>query len=188
MSLKECWDKEICLWFKDGPGHSSYTKNMKIVHSGPDAASRLLASAQMDCLADINIEAVLTTLKQMQWMENDDLQGCMRWYWEEDRPYDTNAALFTCLSLIVTRKLFYEKFNNQCCDLLDDILNGLDLWFKKEVVHTAYQYPNKYLGDLVCRWLLWEITGRRGNKKNVEDQMRKAAIYWQEHNWGGANI
>ena len=184
MNSNECWDKEIGLWFKNGPGHSAYTKNMKLVHPGPDAASRLLAAAQMDCLANINVEAVLTALKQMQWMENDDLRGCIRWYWEEDRPYDTNATFFTGLSLIVARKLFYDKFNNQCCNLLDEILNGLDLWFKKEIVHAAYQYPNKYLGDLVCKWLLWEITGRRDSKKNIEDQMRKAAIYWQEHNWG----
>lgn len=184
MDWKENWNEKVGLWSEKGPGHTAATKDLGTVHSGPNAASRLLGAAQLDALEEIDVERVLTALRDMQWVEKDATQGCIRWYREEDRPYDTNAAFFTGLSLILLRKLFYDQLDQQCCILLDEILLGLDVWFGNAVAHLSCHYPNKYLGDLVCKWMLLEITDRVDEDCLVSDHMRKAAVYWEEHNWG----
>lgn len=184
MNWKENWNDKIGLWYSKGPGHTVTTKHLETVHAGPNAASRLLAAAETEALEEIELERVLLSLRDMQWMEHDDLRGCMRWYREEDRPYDTNAAFFTGLSLIVLRIQFYCQLDENCRKLLDEILSGLHLWFQNAVVHASYHYPNKYLGDLVCGWLLMEIMDKVDENGFVAEQMRKAAAYWLENHWG----
>jgi len=184
MNWKENWNSKIGLWSNNGPGHTITTKHLETVHAGPNGASRLLAAAEAEALEEIEVERVLLTLRDMQWMEHDDLRGCMLWYREEVRPVDTNAAFFTGLSLIVLRVRFYDQLDDNCRKLLDEILSGLDLWFQNAVAHASYHYPNKYLGDLVCGWLLLEIMDKVDENAFMAEQMRKAAAYWMKNHWG----
>lgn len=184
MNWLEDWNGEVGLWSSKGPGHTESTKNIAIVHSGPSAANRLLGAAQTNALKEIEVEQILSTLLEMQWIEEDELRGCLRWYWEEDCPIDTNAAFFTGLSLIVLRKQFYKQLDQQCRNLLDKILLGLDVWFDTAVGHAAYYYPNRYLGDLVCQWMLMEVNGKVNENSFVSEHMQNAAKYWLENGWG----
>ena len=67
MNWNDDWDEVAGLWSKTGPGHTEQTKNLKILHPGPDAASRLLEAARRNALSEIDSERVLRSLHGMQW-------------------------------------------------------------------------------------------------------------------------
>ncbi len=184
MNWNKDWDEVAGLWFKTGPGHTVETKNLKILHPGPDAASRLLEAARRNALGEIDSERVLRSLYGMQWKKTDDFYGCMKWYLEEDNVCDGNAGFFTGLSLIILRICFYEHLNPGSRKVLDDILAGLNVWFRNALQYAEFYYPNKYLGDLACKWLLLEILGNSPEDDFLPDQMREAASYYQKHHWG----
>ncbi len=184
MNWKENWDETTGLWAAKGPGHTPQTKHLEIIHPGPNAAVHLLAAAQQNALSEIPVEQVLTALHQMQWKKRDELYGCMTWYSEEEHPFDTNASFFTGLSLIVLRIGYFDQLNQSCQKLLDQILAGLDAWFGHAVAEATWHYPNKYMGDLVCKWLLMEIMEKADNDGFVAGHMQQAAKYWLEQHWG----
>ena len=68
--------------------------------------------------------------------------------------------------------------------MLDSILAGLNVWFRNAVSKEAFYYPNKYLGDLVCKWLLTEILGKSAEDEMVPVRMRQAADYRKKHSSG----
>lgn len=184
MNWQERYNSEIGLWASDGPGHTIQTKNLDTVHAGPNAASRLLAAAQVDALNEMNVVDVLSALKNMQWTGDDGKRGCMKWYWEEDQPYDTNAAFFTGLSLIVIHKCYHDRLDSDSQKILHDILTELMVWFDHAIEHATIHYPNKYLGDLVCGWLLLEILDRVETDTHITEHMHRAANYWLDEGWG----
>ena len=184
MDWGEHYTDEIGLWSSAGPGHTIPTRNLDTVHAGPNAASRLLTAAQVGDLAKIDVARVLFALREMQWSADDGKRGCIKWYWEEDQPYDTNAAFFTGLSLIVLRKLYYDELNPECREALDEILCDLSVWFTHTADYATYHYPNKYMGDLVCGWLLVEILGRTETDATIATHMHRAADYWLDDGWG----
>ncbi len=66
--------------------------------------------------------------------------------------------------------------------MLDVILHDLRAWFEREADSRMFHYPNKFLGDLVCAWLLGEIEG--ASSPVLASTMADAARYWHEHGWG----
>jgi hypothetical protein len=184
MDWKKDWDEAAGLWKQPGPGHTVLTKNLKTVHSGPYATVRLLEAAGQNSLPETDSEKVLRTLLDMQWKKRDASFGCLKWYLEEEYLCDTNAAFFIGLRLIVLRLRFYEQLPPGARKLLDNILAGLNVWFRNAVSKEAFYYPNKYLGDLVCKWLLTEILGKSAEDEMVPVRMRQAADYWQKQHWG----
>ncbi len=184
MNWTENWNPNLGLWSAAGPGHTVVTKNLERLHPGPNAATRLVVAAQKNELEQMDINRVLAALKTMQVTEPGDLCGCMKWYWEEDKPYDTNAAFFTGLSLIVLRIVWSSELQEQTRKILDEILQGLYTWFQHAVEKKTFYYPNKYLGDLVCAWLLLEIFDRVADDTLIANTMAEAATYWHNNGWG----
>ncbi len=184
MDWKKDWDEAAGLWKKPGPGHTVLTKDSKIVHPGPFAATRLLAAAGQNSLSEIDSEKVLRALLDMQWKKRDACFGCPKWYLEEEYPCDTNAAFFIGLKLIILRIRFYEQLTPGGRKLLDSFLTDLNVWFRNAVRQESFYYPNKYLGDLVCKWLLTEILGKSAEDEIVPVRMRQAADYWLNQHWG----
>ena len=101
--------------------------------------------------------------------------GCLKWYWEEPRPVDTNAAFFTGLNLIVLQLGFPDQLERLDADAratLEAILTDLSVWFDRTLAHPSRYYPNKYMGDLVCRWLLLEALGQQAERQRVAGEGR----------------
>jgi len=182
--ISQNWNPEIGLWSSEGQGHTEGTKGLSIKHSGCDAAAKLVVAGQAGILGRIDIEKVLSALRAMQSTEPGELQGCIRWYWEESRIYDSNAAFFTGQSLIVLRKVWYDQLDEKSRELLDTILHDLKTWFTCAISHRTYNYPNKYLGDLVCGWMLLEILDCLDESSPVLECMREATDYWSNRGWG----
>ena len=184
MNWQENWHPEVGLWWGNGPGHTQATKNLDRLHSGVTAATQLVMAGREGVLSQMDAGKVLSALREMQHTEDGDLYGCMRWYWEEQRPQDTNAAFFIGLRLIVLRKRWYGDLSQPNQETLNIILKGLRVWFVHAVSKKTFFYPNKFLGDLVCAWLLLEILDAEDEGSLVRNTMLEAADYWLENGWG----
>jgi hypothetical protein len=178
------WNPEIGLWTLTGSGHTAPVSKLEKTHPAPNAAAKIVAAAQMNRLDEIKVTEVLNAIRQMQDLSCDDKHGCFRWYWEEPEVIDTNAAFFTGLGLIVLRKRWYDQLCEKGQNLLDSILADLKIWFLHAVEEASFFYPNKYLGDLVCAWLLAEIAGDTEAESEVSGKMLEAADYWLDNGWG----
>lgn len=176
------WDDSVGLWLRESPGHTAPVSGLSAVHPGPDASSRLLLAAQLGEIGSLKALGVLKALRRMQSLDGGDLHGCVKWYHEEPEPCDTNAAFFTSLGLIPLRARYLGCLAADERELLDSILRDFGVWFTHEVDGRAFYYPNKYLGDLVCSWLIGEMFG--GVPAGLPKAMRLAAEYWTVNGWG----
>lgn len=186
-SWQQQWNAKIGLWTRQGAGHTAPVAAAEQVHPGTNAAAQLVAAAVVERLDEVDAGAVLNALRQMQVTDGGSRHGCLKWYWEEPRPVDTNAAFFTGLNLIVLRLGFPDQLERLDADArgaLEAILTDLSVWFDQTLAHPSRYYPNKYMGDLVCRWLLLEALGQQAERQRVAAEMLASARYWREENWG----
>ncbi|MEX2381402.1 MAG: hypothetical protein WD490_03385 [Opitutales bacterium] len=184
---RQQWNPEVGLWAREGAGHTAPVAEAERVHPGTTAAAKLVSAALVDRLDELDAAAVLHALRQMQVTDGGDRHGCLKWYWEEPGPVDTNAAFFTGLNLIMLRLGFPEQVEQLHADArrtLDVILEDLSIWFDRTLEHPTRYYPNKYMGDLVCRWLLIEAMGQHTERDRVAEEMLASAGYWREQHWG----
>ncbi len=178
------WDPEVGLWWSDGPGHTVSVRGLTRLHPGREASLRLVQAAQVGELERLEVARVLGALRQMQVTAPGRHQGCFRWYWEEPEPLDTNAAFFTIINLLALHLCFREALDAESQGLLDTMFADARIWFTHAVEERQAYYPNKYLGDLVCAWLLLEVTGAEDTSGALAAAMLEAAAYWQENGWG----
>lgn len=183
------WNPEVGLWRSQGGGHTAPVSEEEFVHPAPSAAARLLSAALVGRLDELDAPAVLKALREMQVTDETHGQhGCLQWYWEEPGPVDTNAAFFTGLNLIVLRLGFEEQLaaelDAEAGETLDAILTDLSAWFDTTLENPSRYYPNKYMGDLVCRWLLIEALDQTDEMDRVAEEMLESAAYWRDENWG----
>ena len=178
------WDAEVGLWYSEGPGHTTAVRGMTRIHAGREASLRLVQAAQVGELGKVHAPQVLRALREMQVTEAGKFQGCFRWYWEEAGPIDTNAAFFTIINLLALHLCYREELDAECQGRLDAMFADALLWFTAEAEAQSTFYPNKYLGDLVCAWLLLEVTGGEDAGGALAAAMLAAADYWEENGWG----
>ncbi len=178
------WDPEVGLWWTDGPGHTVTVRGLTRLHPGREAALRLVQAAQVGELGRLEVARVLGALRQMQVTAPGEYQGCFRWYWEEPEPRDTNAAFFTIINLLALHLCFRDDLDAESRSLLDAMFADARVWFSHAVEEGQVYYPNKYLGDLVCAWLLLEVTGAEDEGGILARAMLEAATYWRDHGWG----
>lgn len=178
------WDETAGLWISKGPGHTRPVARLPQVHPGPLAANRLLGAAQRGQLAMAPVTRVLRALRELQWRRPGAKFGCFRWYAEESEPVDTNAAFFIGLPLLTLDGAYHDKLEPESQQLLADIFKDLKVWFDGEAPKLNTIYPNKYLGDLVCGWLLEERAGDDAGRAKLERTMHQAARAWRDGHWG----
>lgn len=175
------WDDAAGLWKRTGAGHTLGMHHQAQVHEGRSAAGKLIAAGLDGLLGRIPTGQVLAALQSMQVTEGPK-RGCFRWYLEEKEIRDTNAAFFTGLPLVVLRLRFSDQLAKGDLARLDEMIGHLAVWFEAEARHNIVHYPNKFLGDLVCAWLLAEATGK--TPPALPRQMLDSARYWREEHWG----
>jgi len=182
--LLDGFDPALSLWRCPGPGHTRATRRCAEVHAARVTARRihdLTARRSLDCL---DASAVLRRLIVMQDRSGGDLHGCLRWYWQDPHIQDTNAGFFVGLPLLAMRLRFADQVPPAVIHLLDDLLGPMRVWFRNGVRAKHMHYPNKYLGDMVCAWLLREVFGSDDFTRELADHMEHAARYWREQHWG----
>ncbi|MFZ4777741.1 MAG: hypothetical protein ACOYM3_20420 [Terrimicrobiaceae bacterium] len=174
------WDPAVGLWWKKGPGHTEGTHQYERLHALPNAAVRLHYFAMHHALEGVPVEEVLKAIFSKQ----DPKTGALPWYWESTHIDDTNSAFFTGMALIALWRQHADQLSPAAQDLLRQICTGLDRHFSTSIAgpSNAY-YPNKWLGDLTCAWLLGELL-ERDDTEATEKALREAFLYWRKKDWG----
>ena len=180
---KLSWNEELGLCRQDGPGHTAPVSEMSYVHNGVYSATRLGLLAQRGELDTLTALATLRSFRAMQVTAGGDRQGCLRWYWEEKEPVDTNASFFIGMALMMLYLAEGEKLDESVRAAVREIVTDLAVWFGQELKIEDPIYPNKYMGDLVCNWLAGEVLGREPSDKLLS-KTRSWCDYWRLEHWG----
>ena len=179
------WNPQLGLYRKAGPGHTEPVSRDEAVHSFPETFIAFAIDAQLDRLDESRLELALRTLRATQVREaGNPLDGCLRWYYEEPQPVDTNASFFVGLTLLIIETACGARLGRGCREELNRILAGLKGWFLRELEENKDYYPNKTLGDLVCAWLLSECLDDASALERLAARFRKAVDYWRKEHWG----
>ncbi len=176
------FNPKLGLWTEARPGHTAPVAALQEVHPGTNASSRLIVAAQRRQLQAFPCTQVLEALTRLQVRDASEQHGCSRWYAEEPHPVDSNASFFICLNLLVLNRCYREDLDELQDQLLQDLLRAFLPWFKGEAREGKVHYPNKFLGDLVCLWLLLE--SQEEDPSPYEEILLRAARYWQDSSWG----
>ncbi|WPJ96109.1 hypothetical protein SH580_00150 [Coraliomargarita algicola] len=185
LVFPEEFNWEIGLWKQTRAGHTRPVANLKETHSGRVAANRLFVANYLGAMEPKQSTRILKALRELQVTDGSARHGCMQTYYEEDRPVDTNASFFIGLQLIALERTASQRLEPEAQVLLKDILADLAVWFRHEAKQRSYYYPNKYMGDLVCAWLLQEdVSATDADARQLLDIMEEAARYWADENWG----
>lgn len=186
LKFPESFNEELGLWTTAEAGHTRPVAELSCVHSGVEAASRLTFAAQLGALDDlpVSVACILAGIRRLQWLDGSPQHGCFKWYAEEPHPFDTNAAFFIGLNLIILSAAYRDRLDTEAIAELDAMLADLFFWFEREAQAGAVWYPNKFLGDLTCAWLLHEqIEGSKPDAGLIA-VMESAADYWSTNHWG----
>ncbi|AHF93747.1 hypothetical protein OPIT5_29760 [Opitutaceae bacterium TAV5] len=186
IAFPEAFNHELGLWTLRQAGHTRPVVEHLHVHSGVMGACRLVIAAQLGALHELPVSGILAGIRRLQWLDGSQRHGCFKWFAEEPHPVDTNAAFFVGLNLIVLSAAYRDQLDSGALAELDLMLADLFFWFERESAVAIPYYPNKYLGDLVCAWLLHEQTAAPGHPPATRliAALEAAARYWTEHHWG----
>ncbi len=182
--VRKGFDEKRGLWFSDGPGHTRSVADLSKVHSAVLSANRLMQAAQLGVLNHFPLARIFKEFQALQSRDGSDLHGCFKWYAEEPAPEDTNAAFFIGLNLILLRICYKQELDPSSHKTLQTLLEELFVWFERESAGDSAYYPNKFMGDLVCAWLLHEELGFDSQTEILASRMNQAADYWLESPWG----
>jgi hypothetical protein len=180
------FDAALGLWSHPDLSHQSASARLATLpraHSLPRNAARLVVAAQLGRLHEEPLDAVLAGLRRLQCTDGSASHGNFAWWAEEGRVTDTNAAFFVGLNLCVLRIRYADSLTAGQREFIDAMCLDLHRWFSHAVAERSFHYPNKYLGDLVCAWLLCEILGRPPSPDLVE-AIIDATTYWLTEGWG----
>lgn len=185
--LDVTFDQELGLWSQ--PNNKNLQLNAGDLADFPRltevrrSAERLLAAAEVGRLRELPVAEVLKGLRGQQCRDDSANHGNFNWFAETKRVTDTNAAFFIGQPLCTLRIAHADQLTDPECLILDDLCVHLMRWFDHAIPERMFYYPNKYLGDLVCGWLLHEITGQPPADVAIR-AMNDAASYWTKTGWG----
>lgn len=171
-------------------GHTREAAKYDYCHNAPLTAAWYSIGTVM---GKINKEEGLVILDALEKQQITDYRsphfGCMRWYREESKVYDTNGAFFVQRSLLVTRKLMPEYLFDSHKVIIDRILARGAKWFARELAAPIYYYSNKILSDGAMLLGIASLTGSKEYYNIAKDFFENWIEYTKTRGWGwGENL
>ncbi len=179
------WNPRIGLWRRLGSGHCVSVSKNQSVHSGPEAAMKLLICAQRNDFTGVNAMRVLEGLRKTQFVGNSPNQGGFRWYIEETDLQDDHAVFFNGMSLLVLWAGHSDAFNTAERLLMRDILCDAGQFCLQRMRQDRVYYPNEYLGYAVCAYLAAEFFDDASSSlPEIIERLETSMDYWLANGWG----
>jgi hypothetical protein len=175
------WDDKVGLWARQDDGYGA----TGTVHLIRDNAWMLVSAGFDGLLHDVQAGRVLRGIQSAQ-AKDGPKRGCFWWKLEDGQIRDTNSGFFTGMALITLRCEFGGQLAPDDLAVLDTILRDSRPWFRSQtesLTEKELRYPNRCLGDLVCRWLLMELYEPR-NELETEQALANGLAYYQDSPWG----
>lgn len=124
---------------------------------------------------DIDGETVLSEIAKLQDTDkSSQFYGCMRWYREEPRIYDSNGAFFVLKPIALAFLLCPDKISDCEREIILPVLRTAGTWFLNACTDAKYFYPNKIASDGALLLLIGKIT-------QDENLIQKAYEFWDNY-------
>jgi len=175
--FNENWDSELGLWIGDA-------KYNRTGHGIRNNAKMLVEAGILGLLERVPAETVLGKLRQAQ-ETNGQLRGNFWWAWEDGKVTDRNSGFFTTIQLLALKHEFEDQLSSAGRADLEQMLGEAEHWFAHKVLpveEKKLRYPNAYLGDAVCLWLIREHAGTLDSAYGRT--FRKILAWYRDNHWG----
>ncbi|MCF7854874.1 MAG: hypothetical protein K9N51_08755 [Candidatus Pacebacteria bacterium] len=192
------FDDDLNLVRGQGRGHERGMQQRSIAyhHQAPGTARFIMLQA----MVGHDTQRVYRALQALTALIDDDPQnethGCVRWYYENDRCEDTNAAFFTGFPLVCAWIARNEWHDGEIGEAFRDYFSKAVKWFLHTARHPSFFYPNKCYGDCA---LLYSFGHVLDDSKLTEegldfcrrwfDYLRRRGCGWgEDHSIAYANV
>ncbi|GGD80254.1 hypothetical protein [Paenibacillus nasutitermitis] len=130
------------------PGHTAEGSQVLEAHDGRSTAAYYAIGTALGVLEETQGLQILQSLADLQITDKtSSYYGAFRWYREETRVNDSNAAFFILMPLVVLRLYLEEKVPATHRELLDRMLDQGADWFEHELEEAILYYSNKIVSD-----------------------------------------
>ena len=173
------WDEKTGLWFIEHPFLDHEPR-----HPIAGNAGYLARAAVAGTLSEVDADRVLANLRAAQ-QRDGHYRGNFWSIWANGKVTDPNAGFFTTLNLLILHHEGREQLSAESNALLDVMLAEAIHWFTAKVLPVTerkLRYPNAYLGDTACLWLLSEIQGSATDP--LRAQVLDILAYYPRSPWG----
>jgi len=136
-----------CYLIRGGKPHNPVIADLTETHSLPGTASYLF-SALLAGEKDPDTRRILAALRRHREADpGKGTFGCLKWYLESPRVYDTNASFFVCTPLagiwLACRGQLSQEELAEMRGVFADVLP----WFQSMAESPSLFYPNKCISD-----------------------------------------
>ncbi|MGG1516661.1 hypothetical protein ABE504_14680 [Paenibacillus oryzisoli] len=167
------------------PGHTAEGSLAAEAHEGRATAAYYAVATALGELPKAEGLAILQAIAELQIKDDEsEFRGGFRWYREETRVNDSNAAFFILMPLVTLSLHLEDRIPTAHLPLLNRMLDGGADWFAHELREPILYYPNKIMSDGA---LLLGISRLRGLRDHYEAGVRfytKWADYTARRGWG----
>lgn len=165
--------------------HTGEIAHLTNCRPGRDSAEYYAAAISLGEMDDREGKDILGALKDLQIRSRDDSRnGAFRWYAEETKVHDSNAAFFILMPLAQVRLNSANQIPSEHLPLLDEMMASSLHWFARECNDPILYYTNKIVSDGA---LLLAISSLLGSAVHY-DQALKFFHRWEEYTkyrgWG----
>ncbi len=173
-----------------GKGHTAAGAKYHETRKGNDTAAWYVLGRMFDLLSAGQGVRMLNAIETLQVTdEASPYFGCMRWYAEEDRIYDSNGAFFVMMPLVVGLTVSPDRIPAEEREIILRMLRRGGVWFAKETEHGPLHYPNKILSDGAMALAIAYLTENEDLYRRGTDFFRRWIAYTTEEGWGwGENM
>ncbi|MDF2836357.1 MAG: hypothetical protein K0Q63_1997 [Paenibacillus sp.] len=171
-------------------GHTEEVARLDYCHAGRESSVYYAASVSLGKMDENEGLLLLLELEKLQVRDAEHPQfGGFRWYREETRIDDTNAAFFIMAPLATLSLTASENIPGSHLSVIKRMAQRAVNWFAHECAHPKLFYPNKIMSDgsllLALSVLLDDEEGRRNAKRfflRWEEYTTRRGWGWGENN------
>jgi len=171
----------------DRPGHTRQIAHLPYCHEGRYSAGYYAMGLLLEQRAEAN---TLRALAELQIRDpQHEHYGAFRWYAEEERVQDSNAAFFILMPLVSLRLRAPEALPAEHVDIMDGMLRHAAFWFERECREPELYYPNKTMSDGAMLLAIAHLLGDAKRLKIAGDYFERWESYTARRGWGwGENM
>lgn len=188
LSKNTVWDNGLLR--KNGSGHTWEVAELDIVHAGRDTSLAYVFGKIIKNIDETEGIRILQSISKLQVTDKkSDRYGAFRWYAEESKPIDTNAAFFTMAPLAILMLFSPECLSKNEFIKIRQMLLCSYSWFSKECENPILFYTNKIVSDGALLAAISNITGDKEHKKLSRKFLLRWLDYTEKRGYGwGENL
>jgi len=173
-----------CYLYRTGKPHNPVIAHLTETHSLPATAGYLFTEL-LAGRKDPDTPKILAALHEHRETDPErETFGCLKWYLESPRVYDTNASFFVCTPLagiwLSCRDRLEEAELAEFRAIFADVLP----WFTRMAQSPSLFYPNKCISDAVMLLAAGHVLGDVAVTEQGRDFCRRYFDYYRRRGTG----